>query len=129
MLTGSLGMLPSASLAGLPKPGVTTRRTLSLPKGSRPALYEPIHGTAPDIAGQGVANPIGAILSTAMLLRFSLGLEREASSVEEAVEGVLAEGYRTRTSQVTVANWSGPPRWATSSPAESRTCLVLLKTS
>jgi 3-isopropylmalate dehydrogenase len=87
VLAGSMGMLPSASLAGLP-----SGRKRSKGKAS---LYEPIHGTAPDIAGQGIANPIGAILSMAMLLRLSLGLEDEAVAVEESVEGVLAEGYRT----------------------------------
>ena len=78
MLSGSMGMLPSASLA---------EGTLG--------LYEPIHGTAPDIAGKGIANPIGAILSAALLLRYSLKLEGEARAVEAAVEQVLAEGYRT----------------------------------
>ena len=87
VLAGSMGMLPSASLAGLPSGRKPLKRT--------PSLYEPIHGTAPDIAGQGIANPIGAILSVAMLLRLSLGLEDEATAVEESVEGVLAEGYRT----------------------------------
>ena len=58
-------------------------------------LYEPIHGSAPDIAGQGIANPIGTVLSMAMLLRHSLGLKAEAKAVEDSVEGVLAEGYRT----------------------------------
>ena len=87
VLSGSMGMLPSASLAGLPS-GRRSRK-------GRPSLYEPIHGTAPDIAGQGIANPIGAILSMAMLLRLSLGLEAEATAVEQSVEGVLAEGYRT----------------------------------
>ena len=87
VLSGSMGMLPSASLAGL---GSARKR------GKRvPALYEPIHGTAPDIAGQGIANPIGTILSMAMLLRHSLGLDEEATAVEQSVEGVLAEGYRT----------------------------------
>ena len=59
-------------------------------------LYEPIHGTAPDIAGQGVANPLAAILSVAMLLRHSLGLDAEADRVERAVERALAAGFRTR---------------------------------
>ncbi len=81
-----MGMLPSASLAGLP--GAGGRRAVS--------LYEPIHGSAPDIAGQGIANPIGTILSVALMLRYSFGLEKEAAAVEQAVEGVLAEGYRTR---------------------------------
>ena len=88
VLAGSLGMLPSASLAGLPR-----RSNRGRP---RPALYEPIHGTAPDIAGQGVANPIGTVLSAAMLLRHSLGLDEEADAVERSVEGALAEGYRTQ---------------------------------
>ena len=85
MLAGSMGLLPSASL-GSPQAGGATRL----------GLYEPIHGSAPDIAGQGIANPIGAILSTAMLLRHSLGLSAEADSVEAAVERTLADGRRTR---------------------------------
>ena len=88
VLAGSMGMLPSASLAGLPGgSGRRRRRAVS--------LYEPIHGTAPDIAGQGVANPIGTILSMALMLRYSFALEDEARAVEGAVSGVLAEGYRT----------------------------------
>ncbi len=79
MLAGSLGMLPSASLGASP-----------------PGLYEPIHGSAPDIAGQGIANPLGTILSAAMLLRNSLGLPDEAAAVEAAVQGALADGVRTR---------------------------------
>lgn len=78
VLAGSLGILPSASLGEGPK-----------------GLYEPIHGSAPDIAGKGIANPLGTILSTALMLRNSLGLEREAAIVEAAVEAVLAEGLRT----------------------------------
>jgi 3-isopropylmalate dehydratase small subunit len=80
VIPGSLGLLPSASLNGLPD-------------GKNPCfgLYEPIHGSAPDIAGQGVANPIGTILSAAMLLRYSLGLEAEAKMVEKAVRKVLDE--------------------------------------
>ena len=88
VLSGSMGMLPSASLAAIPK-----RSRFRRP---RRALYEPIHGSAPDIAGQGIANPIGAILSMALMLRYSFGLEAEAEAVEQAVDGVLAEGYRTR---------------------------------
>ena len=87
VLTGSMGMQPSASLAGLP--GVTENAEDAV------SLYEPIHGSAPDIAGQGVANPIGMVLSVAMMLRHSFGLEDEAQAVEASVEGVLAEGYRT----------------------------------
>ena len=78
MLTGSIGMLPSASLGG----------------GKR-GLYEPIHGTAPDIAGQNKANPLAMILSAAMMLRLSLGLAAEADAVEAAVEHILDAGYRT----------------------------------
>ena len=83
MLAGSLGMLPSASLG--------TRRTAAGQFG----LYEPIHGTAPDIAGQGKANPLAAILSAAMLLRHSLGREQAARAVERAVRQAVAAGYRT----------------------------------
>ncbi len=83
MLAGSMGMLPSASLRGLGR-------------GRSLGLYEPIHGSAPDIAGQDVANPLATILSVAMMLRLSLGLEAEASAVEKAVIQVLDGGYRTR---------------------------------
>ena len=78
MLPGSLGLLPSASLGE-----------------SGPGLYEPIHGSAPDIAGQGIANPLATVLAAAMLLRHSLGLEAEAVAVEAAVAGVLDAGHRT----------------------------------
>ena len=77
-VVGSLGLLPSASIGG------------------QVGLYEPIHGSAPDIAGQGVANPLGTILSGAMLLRHSFGLESEAAAIETAVRQVLASGHRTR---------------------------------
>ena len=83
MLTGSLGMLPSASL-GAP-----------MANGRPKALYEPVHGSAPDIAGQGKANPIASILSLGMALRYSFGLGAEADMVEGAVEDVLAQGIRT----------------------------------
>ncbi|MGN9810960.1 3-isopropylmalate dehydrogenase [Micromonospora sp. BQ11] len=83
MLTGSIGMIPSASLG--------VRRTRSGTFG----LYEPIHGSAPDIEGQDKANPIAAILSAALLLRHSLGLQQEALAVEAAVEEVIQDGYRT----------------------------------
>jgi len=82
MLAGSMGMLPSASLAGIPK-------------GKAFGMYEPIHGSAPRRAGQNMANPIATILSGAMMLRYSLGLESEAQAVENAVLAVLEEGYRT----------------------------------
>lgn len=78
MITGSLGMLPSASLG---EGGV--------------GLYEPVHGSAPDIAGRGIANPCGTILSVALLLRWSLGLETDAERIEDAVYGALEAGHRT----------------------------------
>jgi len=81
MLTGSIGMLPSASLGD--------------PTQSTPGLFEPVHGSAPDIAGTGKANPLAMFLSAAMLLRHGLGLESEATAVESAVEGALAAGLRT----------------------------------
>ena len=84
VLAGSMGLLPSASLSGVPMPG---RRTSG--------FYEPIHGTAPDIAGRDIANPIGSILSVALLLRYSLGLTEEAAGVEAAVDEVLGGGHRT----------------------------------
>ena len=89
VLGGSLGMLPSASLSSLPPKSGRRRR------GGKPALYEPIHGSAPDIAGKSLANPMASILSAAMLLRLSLGLGKEAAIIEQAVESVLSEGYRT----------------------------------
>ncbi|HXH14133.1 MAG TPA: 3-isopropylmalate dehydrogenase [Alphaproteobacteria bacterium] len=81
MVTGSIGLAASASL------------------GSRTALYEPVHGSAPDIAGQGVANPLAAILSVAMLYKYTLKLDDLAARIEAAVEEVLAQGYRTRDIQ------------------------------
>ena len=83
MATGSLGMLPSASLGPVQAGG------------RRAALYEPVHGSAPDIAGKGLANPIGSILSVAMMLRFSLGLPEEADLIERAISDALASGART----------------------------------
>lgn len=87
VLSASLGMLPSASLAGLPASGASRRKVRG--------LYEPIHGTAPDIAGTGKANPIGTVLSAAFMLRYSLGLTAEADAIERAVEQVLRDGHRT----------------------------------
>jgi 3-isopropylmalate dehydrogenase len=78
MVTGSIGLLPSASLGD-----------------SKCGMYEPIHGSAPDIAGQGKANPIATILSTAMMLRYSFDLSAEADAIENAVTQILQEGYRT----------------------------------
>src|SRR5699024_3177713 len=77
VLTGSIGMLPSASLS----------KTVG--------LYEPVHGSAPDIAGQGIANPLGMILSAAMMLRYSFELHDEAEAIEKAVEASLQAGYHT----------------------------------
>jgi 3-isopropylmalate dehydrogenase len=77
VITGSLGMLPSATIGG----------TVN--------LYEPVHGSAPDIAGKGIANPLGAILTAAMILRHSANLEQDAQAVELAVRKVLEQGYRT----------------------------------
>ena len=85
MLTGSIGMLPSASLGG----GTAGEA------GGGPGMFEPVHGSAPDIAGTGVANPLAMFLSAAMLLRHGLGLESEAAAVESGVERALAGGLRT----------------------------------
>jgi 3-isopropylmalate dehydrogenase len=84
MLTGSLGMLPSASL------GVTEEIS-----GRRRALYEPVHGAAPDIAGKGLANPIAMVGSLAMALRYSFGQGDVADRIEAAIAGVLEAGFRT----------------------------------
>ena len=78
MVTGSIGLLPSASIGD-----------------TAPGLYEPIHGSAPDIAGQDKANPIATILSVAMMFRYSFHLAAEADAVEAAVDAVLSEGWRT----------------------------------
>jgi 3-isopropylmalate dehydrogenase len=83
MLTGSLGMLPSATIGALAS------------EGHRAALYEPIHGSAPDIAGRGIANPLAQILSFAMLLRYSFAMDDEAGLIERACSNVLASGLRT----------------------------------
>ena len=77
VLAGSIGLLPSASL------------------GDGPGLYEPIHGSAPDIAGKGIANPLGTIASVAMMLRSSLGMTKEAERLERAIDQVLNDGHRT----------------------------------
>ncbi len=83
MLTGSLGMLPSATLGPADA------------SGKRLALYEPIHGSAPDIAGKGIANPLAQIFSFAMLLRYSFGMDEDAALIERACTNVLASGLRT----------------------------------
>jgi len=98
VIPGSLGLLPSASLAGAPCiPSSPSFKPTS-------GLYEPIHGSAPDIAGKGIANPIGTILSAAMLLRYSLGLDKEARAVEDAVRKVLDDkevgGHGLRTADL-----------------------------
>ena len=77
VLTGSIGMLPSASLS------------------EKVGLYEPVHGSAPDIAGKGIANPLGMILSASMMLRYSFGMEKEALAIEAAVNESLEQGYHT----------------------------------
>ena len=84
MLTGSLGLLPSASLGAKDK------------NGNMRSLYEPVHGSAPDIAGNGIANPIATILSFAMALKYSLDLDKESKTLEKAVQSVLDEGLRTK---------------------------------
>ena len=78
IITGSIGMLPSASMGS-----------------GGPALFEPIHGSAPDIAGRDIANPLATILSVSMMLRFAFGLEAEAAAIDAAVKSVLAQGFRT----------------------------------
>ena len=83
MLTGSLGMLPSASLGAINE------------KGTRAALYEPVHGTAPDIAGQGKANPLAMIMSFAMMLKYSFDMQEDSQMIEQAVQNVLSKGLRT----------------------------------
>jgi 3-isopropylmalate dehydrogenase len=83
MLTGSLGMLPSASLSEKDKNGRVR------------SMYEPCHGSAPDIAGQGVANPLAMILSFAMALKYSLDLDTYADDIDKAVKSVLKDGFRT----------------------------------
>lgn len=84
VLAGSIGMMPSASLGS-----------------TKLGLYEPIHGSAPDIAGQNISNPIGTILSVALMLRYSFDMENEARSIEKGVEKVLADGYRTTDIYIT----------------------------
>ena len=84
MLTGSLGLLPSASLGAKDK------------NGKMRSMYEPVHGSAPDIAGKGIANPIASILSFSMALRYSLDLDQEADNLDQAVQKVLDDGLRTK---------------------------------
>lgn len=84
VIPGSLGLLPSASISGIPGTGVKVN-----------GIYEPIHGSAPDIAGQGIVNPVATILSAAMLLQLSLGKQDEARAIEEAVRRTIDSGVRT----------------------------------
>ena len=98
MLTGSIGMLPSASLDAHNK-----------------GLYEPSHGSAPDIAGKGVANPLATILSAAMMLRYSLDQPEAADRIESAVQRVLAAGLRTADIWTKARRRSARARWATRS--------------
>ena len=106
VITGSLGMLPSATIGG------------------KVNLYEPVHGSAPDIAGTGKANPLGAILTAAMVLRHSAGLESEAAAVEAAVQKVLADGHRTadiaRGSGVAVTSTTDMGKLVLAALAESK---------
>jgi 3-isopropylmalate dehydrogenase len=90
MLTGSLGMLPNASLGG-----DTHRASSAGTGGHTPGLFEPVHGSAPEIAGTGAANPLAMILSAALMLRHGFGREPEATAVESAVDRALAGGLRT----------------------------------
>ena len=83
MLTGSLGMLPSASLGSIDS------------KGKRAGMYEPVHGSAPDITGQGKANPLAMILSFSMMLKYSFDMNEDAELIEKAVQNVLSKGFRT----------------------------------
>ena len=88
VIGGSMGMLPSASLSSVP--GSNENNS------SKPALYEPIHGSAPDISGKGLANPVASVLSTAMMLRWSFGLDEEASCIESAIDELIESGVRTK---------------------------------
>jgi 3-isopropylmalate dehydrogenase len=83
MLTGSLGMLPSASLGALDL------------NNFRKSLYEPVHGSAPDIAGKGIANPIASILSFAMCLKYSFNMDKESDLINQSVNQVLSDGFKT----------------------------------
>ena len=87
VIGGSMGMLPSASLSSIPG---------QIDNKAKPALYEPIHGSAPDIAGKGIANPIASILSTSMMLKWSFGLDEEAEEIENAVNSLIDNGLRTK---------------------------------
>lgn len=92
VIGGSMGLLPSASLAVTPRGKSGNGKAF---RGKKRALYEPSHGSAPDIAGQGIANPVASVLSSAMMLRLSFGLEKEADAIESAVDKVLSDGIRT----------------------------------
>src|SRR5262249_12499467 len=100
IIAGSIGMLASASLGG------------------RVGLYEPVHGSAPDIAGQGKANPLGAIASAALMLRHSFGLEVEARAIESAIEAAITAGLRT-------ADLAADGKWVTTSEKGSAICKTI----
>jgi 3-isopropylmalate dehydrogenase len=89
MISGSIGLLPSASIGG------------------KVGLFEPIHGSAPDIAGQGIANPLATVLSASMMLRFALGESKAADRIENAIKQVLKDGYRTKD----LANFGAKEVW------------------
>ena len=120
VLAGSMGMLPSASLGA---------RKVRKRNGGLFGLYEPIHGSAPDIAGQGIANPLAAILSAAMMLRLSFGLEAEATAIEAAVDATIASGFRTadiagvaaRTKNVSTTEMADAVIDRVKNPARART--------
>jgi 3-isopropylmalate dehydrogenase len=111
MLTGSLGMLPSASLGEV---DAKTKR--------RKALYEPVHGSAPDIAGKGIANPIAMLASFAMALRYSFNMGEEADRIEAAIAAALAKGLRTADIKSDGAKSSAPRKWAKRLSANSNAC-------
>ena len=105
VLAGSLGMLPSASLAALPQAGAGA--------GGSSRSTSPSTAAPPTSPARASPTPVGMVLSTAMMLRYSLGMDEEADAVEHAVDGVLAEGYRTPDIAATAATWWAPPAWAT----------------
>ena len=97
VIGGSMGMLPSASLSSVPGSNENSS--------SKPALYEPIHGSAPDISGKGLANPVASILSTAMMLRWSFGLDEAANCIESAIDELIESGVRTKDISLSSENF------------------------
>jgi 3-isopropylmalate dehydrogenase len=118
-LTGSLGLLPSASLCGVPPTGVG-EPTGAASRGVN-GIYEPVHGSAPDIAGQGKANPVGQILSLALMLRYSFGMLHEAEMVEKSVEKVL-DGHDIGGMEIRTSDLGGK---ASTSEVGDAVCAVL----